>query len=133
MVFLWNIASRLLLTLSFASLCVSPSYAEDSGTWTNPKTGLTWQRCSLGQTWSGYGCDGEPKAYTWDDAQQAAKAVGDGWRVPAASELLGLVRCNTGFRGTESVPNQKCEIKVLPSLCNEEQAAQLLIMLSFLA
>lgn len=100
-------------------MCATPSYSKESGTWKDLKTGLTWQRCSLGQAWSGYDCDGEPKNYTWDEAQQAANAIGKDWRVPAASELMSLVRCNTGFQKTTSVPDSKGGNKTIPSLCND--------------
>lgn len=121
MIFLSNTTYKTLLALSlvFAGVCITPSYAKESSTWTDSKTGLTWQRCSLGQTWNGYDCDGEPKKYTWDEAQQASNAVGKGWRVPAASELMSLVRCNTGFQLTSSVPDRKGNNKTMPAYCNE--------------
>lgn len=109
----------LALSLVFSGACITPSYAQESGTWKDPKTGLIWQRCSLGQTSNGYDCDGEPTSYTWEDAQQAANAIGKGWRVPAASELMSLVRCNTGFQKTTSLPDRKGGKKRMPSLCNE--------------
>ena len=108
------------LSLVFTSVCIiTPIYAKESGTWKDSKTSLTWQRCSLGQTWNGYDCDGEPRQYTWEDAQQAANAVGKGWRVPAASELMSLVRCNTGFQNTSTFPDRKGVNKTMPNFCNE--------------
>ena len=109
----------LALIVVFASVFVTPSYAKESGTWKDPRTGLTWQRCSLGQTWNGYDCDGEPKWYTWDKAQQVVNAIGKGWRIPAVSELVSLVRCNTGFREVLSLPDRKGKNKTMPSICNE--------------
>ena len=121
MVFLPNITIKawLALIVVFASLCGMPSYAKESGTWKDQKTGLTWQRCSLGQTWNGYDCDGMPEKYTWDAAQQAAKAVGKGWRVPTVSELANLVRCNTGFQESVVIPNGKGGDKIMPNYCQK--------------
>ncbi len=121
MVFLSHTTCRTCLALSFvfASVCVNSSYAKESSTWKDPKTGLVWQRCSLGQTWNGYDCDGEPESYTWAGAKRAAEAVGKGWRVPAASELVSLARCNTGFQETISVPDSKGGNKTMQSTCNK--------------
>lgn len=109
----------LLLALVFAvaSVCAVPSYAQKPSTWKDPKTGLTWQRCSLGQKWTGHDCDGTPRKYTFDQAQEAVKTLGNGWRVPAASELASLVRCNTGFRKTGELPDRKGGIKTVPIWC----------------
>ena len=53
-------------------------------------TGLIWNRCSLGQTWSGTTCAGEASAYTWHQALQAAQTAGNGWTLPNINELLSL-------------------------------------------
>lgn len=55
------------------------------------KTGLIWQRCSLGQTWSGTACTGETSTYTWTDALAKAQAVGNGYRLPNIKELKSLI------------------------------------------
>ena len=116
-----NATPKPLLALVFAaaSLCAAPSYAQNPSTWKDPNTGLTWQRCSLGQTWNGYDCDGRSKTYTFDQAQEAVKALGSGWRVPAASELASLVRCNTGFQGSKQAPDRNGDLKTIPSHCND--------------
>jgi hypothetical protein len=54
------------------------------------KTGLVWQRCSLGQTWDGTTCAGEASSYTWQQALQAAQTAGNGWTLPNINELLSL-------------------------------------------
>lgn len=117
MVFLFNkiYMIGLVLSIVFARICC----AEESGQWADSKAGITWQRCSLGQTWSGYNCDGEPKIYTWFEAQEAANAVGKGWRVPSASELMSLVRCSTGFQRRIFVPDHKGDNQIMPSRCKE--------------
>lgn len=57
------------------------------------KTGLIWQRCSVGQIWIGSACMGELKKYDFDSAQKLAL---DGWRVPTMDELAGLVDKSAG-------------------------------------
>ena len=52
---------------------------------------LTWQRCSVGQTWDGKSCLGPVDSVTWDDAWDAAYHAGAGWRVPTKQELLTLI------------------------------------------
>ena len=55
------------------------------------ETGLIWQRCSLGQTWSGTACTGTAATYNWTNALQTAKNMGNGWRVPNIKELDSLI------------------------------------------
>ncbi|WP_449360769.1 Lcl C-terminal domain-containing protein [Alishewanella longhuensis] len=56
-------------------------------------------RCSLGQSWSGNGCDNTPAVYTWQNALLAAKdysfASHSDWRLPNIKELISIVeeRC----------------------------------------
>ncbi len=56
-------------------------------------TKLQWQRCSLGQTWTGATCAGEATTYKWDEAQRVAPA---GWRLPTKEELASLIYCSSG-------------------------------------
>ncbi|TWI73981.1 uncharacterized protein DUF1566 [Desulfobotulus alkaliphilus] len=51
-------------------------------------TGLEWQRCPHGQSWTGSGCSGTPWQGKWDDAVRI-KAPG-GFRVPSIDELKTL-------------------------------------------
>ena len=55
------------------------------------QTGLIWQRCSLGQAWSGSSCTGNAATYNWANALQTAKNMGGGWRVPNIKELDSLI------------------------------------------
>jgi len=49
---------------------------------------LTWQRCAVGQHYSGSGCEGGDPGFKWDAAQR----TGDGtWRVPTEKELATLI------------------------------------------
>lgn len=55
------------------------------------RTGLIWQRCSLGQFWDGAACAGEAVRHTWRQGLEAAAATGSGWSLPNIRELRSLV------------------------------------------
>jgi len=56
-------------------------------------TGLEWQRCAEGMSWTGTGCTGSASTWTWQGALQHADAV-TGWRLPNINELRSIVeRC----------------------------------------
>jgi hypothetical protein len=65
---------------------------------TDTATGLTWDRCSWGQ--SGDGCEGDVTIYrNWADAMEVARIANEqrykgfyDWRVPNVSELESLVK-----------------------------------------
>jgi len=53
------------------------------------ETGLTWQRCSVGQEWKdGAGCTGAVEVMDWRDAMKHGRR---GWRLPSREELETLV------------------------------------------
>ena len=52
------------------------------------KTGLTWQRCSVGQTWQDGNCAGKVARFTFRDAQRQANGP---WRLPTRDELASLL------------------------------------------
>lgn len=54
------------------------------------RTGLDWQRCAVGQAWSGDTCVGESELMTWQEALAFANAQ-DGWRLPNVQELASIV------------------------------------------
>jgi hypothetical protein len=64
------------------------------GTATHLTTGLMWQRCAQGQTWSGTTCSGSPTAMDW--AMALAAPVGQtfathsDWRLPTVRELQSI-------------------------------------------
>lgn len=67
------------------------------GTVTDPRTGLMWDRCSLGQDAAG-GCSGSADFGNWHDALAAVQARNaqnwrghSDWRLPNVKELLALV------------------------------------------
>lgn len=81
------------------------------GTVTHHTTGLTWQRCSLGQSWDGTDCTGEATTYTWERALAAAEqntlAGFSDWRLPNKNELVSIVeyRCYQPAINNQVFPN----------------------------
>lgn len=63
------------------------------GTVKDNDTGLIWQRCSVGQSWDAKSnkCTGDAKNLSWQQALKAAKALGEGWRLPNVKELASLI------------------------------------------
>ena len=64
------------------------------GTVTHKKTGLTWQRCSVGQTWTGTTCEGMSSKFSHDQALTGISnsfAGKDDWRIPRIDELSSIV------------------------------------------
>lgn len=74
------------------------------GTITLTRSGLTWQRCALGQTWDGSTCTGTATTFTWSDALQAAAgntfAGHDDWRLANFKELYSLAIPTCGLNPT---------------------------------
>jgi hypothetical protein len=59
------------------------------------RTGLTWKRCSEGQTWSGSTCTGTATIHNHEAALALAKQANSstsatGWRLPHEKELASL-------------------------------------------
>jgi hypothetical protein len=79
------------------------------GTVTHQKTGLTWMRCSLGQTWTGTTCSGTAQTYTYATAKkQTANFAGySDWRLPNIAELQTIVERDNYYPAinTELFPN----------------------------
>ena len=67
----------------------------NDGTVTDPTTGLTWMRCSMGQTWDGSTCTGTASTYTFDKANALTGTVTfagqSDWRMPNIRELQTIV------------------------------------------
>lgn len=91
------------------SLFSSTSYADSlmkSGQWQDPKTGLIWMRCSIGQEWNGNTCTGKAIKLTWDDAREYTHKFINGkqrfgghsnWRLPTIAELATIRYCSKGY------------------------------------
>jgi len=61
---------------------------------TDSRTGLIWQRCTVGQSWNGSTCVGPISQYSHELALAFAKAP---WRVPNVKELSSLVGGSLGM------------------------------------
>ena len=55
-----------------------------------------WQRFSIGQTWDGEACIGNPTNMSWDDAMKLTSdfAGYSDWRLPTKDELMILMSAN---------------------------------------
>jgi hypothetical protein len=63
-----------------------------NGTVIHKRTGLIWQRCPVGSTWTGSTCSGTATAYTYDEAMALKSnfAGKSDWRLPNQNELLSI-------------------------------------------
>ncbi|MCF7988670.1 MAG: DUF1566 domain-containing protein [Methylovulum sp.] len=98
-----RLLSNLLLFFVFLLAFATPLFAQDTptsdftdngdGTVTHQKTGLTWMRCALGQTWTGTTCSGTASFYTYDAALTLTSnfAGYSDWRMPNIAELQTIV------------------------------------------
>jgi len=69
----------------------APRFTLSGGEARDGASGLLWQRCSLGLTWTANGCTGERTGLNLANAKTAALAAGGGWRLPTVDELYDLV------------------------------------------
>jgi Protein of unknown function (DUF1566) len=86
------VTAALLLAATLAHSQTRYTYSTAGDEVTDTKTGLTWRRCSEGQTWSGISCTGIAATYTHEQALAHAKAQAGaaGWRLPSVKELSGI-------------------------------------------
>jgi hypothetical protein len=78
------------------------SYSSNGSEVTDSKTGLVWQRCSAGQSWSGSTCTGTATTYTHEAALTYAQTQ-TGWRLPNVKELASLVDRTVTIPSIDSV------------------------------
>jgi len=71
------------------------TYSADGAEVTDARTGLTWQRCSLGQLWKDGTCTGTASSHPEKQAAALAKAK-SGWRMPTVKELSSLIDTRRG-------------------------------------
>lgn len=100
----WLLTILTLISFSLFGQTCLPSIAETAaqlsfvdkgdGTVSDPVRGLTWMRCSLGQTWVNQSCEGDASELNWQQALQAAHGLlyanKLGWRVPNIKELSSI-------------------------------------------
>ncbi|OUD14669.1 hypothetical protein TPSD3_08605 [Thioflexithrix psekupsensis] len=80
----------------------------EDGTVTDVRTNLVWKRCLEGQT--GANCEtGNASRFTWQQALQYAKQVGEGWRLPNIKELASIVelKCDDPAINLSAFPNTR--------------------------
>ena len=110
----WTFLCVIGISIAFSVVADEPScqqgfqsdlyrFAND-GTVTDLKTGLTWQRCLLGQTYSNAGtpedyqddqCHGQPLELDWYHALQQVDVLQNA-RLPAPEELFSLLERTCG-------------------------------------
>ncbi|OPH38006.1 DUF1566 domain-containing protein [Moraxella equi] len=94
-----------MITLASTANAVSDTELMKKGIWRDPKTGLYWDRCSVGQTWNGTTCTGTPIELNWQDAKdyvkkftnEQAKGGYTNWRLPTIQELSTIRYCSKGW------------------------------------
>jgi c(7)-type cytochrome triheme protein len=99
---------------------------------TDMRTGLTWMRCALGQTWDGSRCADAPQWYTWHSWKEALEGARDNrhagftdWRVPSIDELESLVApCGRPSIDAQAFPGTPAALfwSATPSADNAEYA-----------
>ena len=86
------LAALLLLTVEMGGALAQArfAYSQDGSEVTDNQTGLTWRRCSEGQSFSGGTCIGAAATFTHEAALVHARAQ-TGWRLPNVKELASIV------------------------------------------
>ena len=71
-------------------------------------SGLEWQRCSVGQTWNGTGCDGTATYHVWADA---VNLVADGGFVlPTRDQMRTIVYCSNIDQYNANADGEECGV-----------------------
>jgi hypothetical protein len=82
----------------------------------DPLTGLTWYRCSAGQTWADGACQGNALLLPYEEAQTWAEnadvAEYNDWRIPEIDEMKALVEadCKSPSINTRVFPGIEAEV-----------------------
>jgi hypothetical protein len=83
---------------------------QSDGTVLHRPTRLVWQRCAIGQNWTGSTCSGSAQKSSWEQALITARdhvqAGHDDWRVPNRNELASIIetRCHSPAINGEVFP-----------------------------
>lgn len=91
---------------------------------------LIFMRCSIGQTWDGAECIGDPEPYTWQKALSTAQSTtyldNNSWRLPNLKELSVIIEsaCVRPSINETVFPNTAPDDywTSTPSLLNEQSA-----------
>lgn len=79
----------------------------EKGVWSDPKTGLTWMRCLMGQRWTGTSCQGTPMIANWWESLLVLKSLNlpdsNDWRLPSLQELAGIRTCSLNHYLTTAI------------------------------
>lgn len=88
-------------------------------------TNLIWQRCSIGQQWSGTACTGDAQSLTWVDALKQASPPNAVWRVPNIRELNSLIEdaCHDSSINYTMFPNTPATVYWSSSPSSTDQQA----------
>lgn len=83
----------------------APTQPDSAATYTDPTTGLMWQRCAMGQQWQEGRCIGEAKRYPWQQAHPIHSDLAGytDWRLPTKEELATIIRCSNGTPAIEAL------------------------------
>jgi hypothetical protein len=102
----WLLCNLVLASDGFATCSGATRFTLHGGEAFDPKTGLTWKRCSEGLTWAKGTCVGEPGFFRLDDARGL---TGNGWRMPTIQELSSLLdqNCKEPAIDTKAFPDVK--------------------------
>jgi hypothetical protein len=70
---------------------------QGNGSVLHSPSGLIWQRCAIGQTWTGSACSGSASSMDWNAAQSLSSSLAghSDWRLPTQEELLSLADYST--------------------------------------
>jgi hypothetical protein len=93
-----------IIILLWSGIALAASFVDNgNGTISDQASGLTWKKCSEGQSWDPENdfCSGTITTFTWQEALQRAEAVNKGtegeslgqvgWRLPNIKELASVV------------------------------------------
>ena len=90
----------------------------NDGTVSDTRSGLTWMRCSTGQTWVGQSCVGQAETHSLASALDVANSVNQrgvffymDWRVPQIHELASITerQCENPRINLSEFPNTPAE------------------------
>lgn len=93
--------------------------------WIDPKTGMMWMPCSIGQTLVNQRCQGVKKQYTWRQANDWVRVLNSrggyagytDWTLPHIEDLFSLSLCRSGFTKQWLIPTKAGVEKMVRTTC----------------